>query len=75
MDNASNNDTLVSELSILLPNFKGARVRVRCFAHVLNLVIKVCRTTGYPIGLMVETMSTGDPLSVQLSKEETDCSR
>jgi hypothetical protein len=40
-DNASNNDTLVEELSVLLPKFKGAQARVRCFAHILNLIVKV----------------------------------
>ncbi|KAF8973358.1 hypothetical protein BDZ97DRAFT_1604847, partial [Flammula alnicola] len=30
-DNASNNDTLVKELGRLLPAFKGAKGRVRCF--------------------------------------------
>ena len=40
-DNASNNDTMITELECLLPNFGGAKFRVRCFAHVLNLVVKV----------------------------------
>jgi len=40
-DNASNNDTLVDELSILIPSFGGRQYRVRCFAHILNLVVKV----------------------------------
>ena len=40
-DNASNNDTMVKELEVLLPSFKGQRMHVRCFAHILNLVVKV----------------------------------
>ena len=40
-DNASNNDTLVDELSILIPSFGGCEYRVRCFAHILNLMVKV----------------------------------
>jgi hypothetical protein len=40
-DNASNNDTLVDELSNLIPTFGGREYRVRCFAHILNLVVKV----------------------------------
>ncbi|KAJ3537168.1 hypothetical protein NMY22_g5713 [Coprinellus aureogranulatus] len=39
-DNGSNNDTLVDELSDLIPSFPGASHRVRCIAHVLNLVAK-----------------------------------
>lgn len=41
-DNASNNDTLVSELESNLGGINSVRTRVRCFAHVLNLVVKVC---------------------------------
>jgi hypothetical protein len=41
-DNASNNNTLVNALSELLPGFRGKETRVRCFAHILNLVVKVC---------------------------------
>src|ERR1700733_14594047 len=40
-DNASNNDTMTEELGCLIPSFKGKQARVRCFAHILNLVVKV----------------------------------
>jgi hypothetical protein len=46
-DNASNNDTLVEELSVLIPSFGGAEYRVRCFAHILNLAVKVCCLSLY----------------------------
>ncbi|OJT15390.1 Zinc finger BED domain-containing protein RICESLEEPER 3 [Trametes pubescens] len=39
-DNASNNDTMLAKMMDLLPNFSGELARVRCFAHVLNLVAK-----------------------------------
>jgi hypothetical protein len=39
-DNASNNDTMIAELVPLLPGFKGDENRTRCFAHILNLVVK-----------------------------------
>lgn len=41
-DNASNNDTLVDSLEILLSDhgFCGHAQRVRCFAHTLNLTAK-----------------------------------
>ncbi len=39
-DNASNNDTMVTQMSKDIPAFKGASMRVRCFAHILNLVVK-----------------------------------
>lgn len=40
-DNASNNNTLVEELEFLLTSYRGSVTRVPCFAHILNLVVKV----------------------------------
>jgi hypothetical protein len=41
-DNASNNDTLVKELETLLPEAPFTEQhRIRCFGHILNLVVKV----------------------------------
>ena len=44
-DNASNMDALVDHLYPLLllhnPQFEGVKSRLRCFAHVLNLVMLV----------------------------------
>lgn len=31
----------MKEMAVLLPLFRGARTRVRCVAHILNLVVKV----------------------------------
>ena len=42
-DNASNNNTLIDELGDLLDGFQGSLTRVQCFAHVLNLVVKVSK--------------------------------
>lgn len=39
-DNASNNDTMVAALGRKVPSFDGERMRGRCFAHILNLIIK-----------------------------------
>ncbi|PIL33222.1 hypothetical protein GSI_04672 [Ganoderma sinense ZZ0214-1] len=41
-DNASNNDTMVSAMTEdeRLPSFDGHRARVRCFLHVLSLIVK-----------------------------------
>lgn len=39
-DNAYNNDTMLDEMTELLPKFDGQLARVRCFAHVLNLIAK-----------------------------------
>ncbi|KAF8593276.1 hypothetical protein BDV93DRAFT_461534, partial [Ceratobasidium sp. AG-I] len=41
LDNASNNDTFVCGLAVSLPSFRGPKSRVRCFAHIMNLVAKV----------------------------------
>ena len=40
-DNAANNRTMVKEMHMLVPEFHGNKMRVRCFGHVLNLVVKV----------------------------------
>lgn len=40
VDNASNNDKMVTELAELIPSFPGSTNQVRCFAHILNLVAK-----------------------------------
>ena len=40
-DNTLNNDTLIDELSILVPSFGGHGYHVHCFAHILNLMVKV----------------------------------
>ena len=41
VDSASNNDTLVDELLNLIPTFGGKEYQVHCFAHILNLIVKV----------------------------------
>ena len=34
-DNASNNDSMIAELSKLVPKFSGAKNHTRCFLHIL----------------------------------------
>ena len=40
-DNASNNNTMVDELAEAPDGFQGSPTRVQCFAHILNLIVKV----------------------------------
>ncbi|OJT07894.1 hypothetical protein TRAPUB_1210 [Trametes pubescens] len=40
VDNTENNTTMLKEMHELVPEFRGECVRVRCFGHVLNLVVK-----------------------------------
>jgi hypothetical protein len=41
-DNASNNDTAVSELEMLMPDaVGGSHTRIQCICHIFNLVVKV----------------------------------
>lgn len=47
----SNNNTLVDELSELLNGFHGSLSQVRCFAHILNLVVKVCINADFQLML------------------------
>ncbi|KIK32207.1 hypothetical protein CY34DRAFT_102051, partial [Suillus luteus UH-Slu-Lm8-n1] len=39
-DNASSNDTLVTELIDLVPHFTGEASRTQCFLHIVNLIVK-----------------------------------
>jgi hypothetical protein len=39
-DNASNNDKMIQHLSTLVEDFPGATNQTRCFAHILNLIVK-----------------------------------
>ena len=41
MSGRRGNNPLVSDLEDLLDGFQGSLARIRCFAHVLNLVVKV----------------------------------
>ncbi|KAH8105595.1 hypothetical protein DFH11DRAFT_1691980 [Phellopilus nigrolimitatus] len=40
MDNAGNCNTTASETAALVPSFRGMKSRLRCFAHILNLIAK-----------------------------------
>jgi hypothetical protein len=40
-DNAENNSTMIRSLEDILEAFDGESARVRCFAHTLNLIVKV----------------------------------
>ena len=46
-DNAETNDKVMRELKLLEPTMRGTEGRVRCFAHVLNLVVKVRVRASY----------------------------
>jgi hypothetical protein len=39
-DNASNNDAMISKLADLVEKFPGEANQIRCFLHILNLVMK-----------------------------------
>ncbi len=39
-DNASNNDTMIEELAVLIDNFPSPANQTHCFLHILNLVVK-----------------------------------
>ena len=40
-DNAENNMTMITELEKLLPGYCGHAMRICCFGHILNLIVKV----------------------------------
>ncbi|KAH8116611.1 hypothetical protein DFH11DRAFT_1506311 [Phellopilus nigrolimitatus] len=41
MDNAGNCNTTATETAALVPSFRGMKSRLRCFAHILNLIAKI----------------------------------
>ncbi|KAH9968256.1 hypothetical protein BC827DRAFT_1122499, partial [Russula dissimulans] len=40
-DNASANDKMIVRLSQILPVFRGERMHIWCFLHIVNLIAKV----------------------------------
>lgn len=40
-DNAESNTVMLREMERLLPGLRGLKTGVRCFGHVINLVVKV----------------------------------
>jgi len=49
MDNASNCTKLAELLPIYLPDFWGMDARLRCLAHIVNLIAKVKTLTDQRI--------------------------
>ncbi|KAG2738580.1 hypothetical protein P692DRAFT_201663520, partial [Suillus brevipes Sb2] len=39
-DNASNNNKMIDQLAVELPNYGGRAGHTRCFLHTVNLVAK-----------------------------------
>ena len=68
-DNASNNDTMITELATLLPHFPGAPNRSRCFAHVLNLTAKsIIRRFDLPKNLAMAAVTESEKELAQLAE-------
>jgi hypothetical protein len=40
MDNTSNNDTALDALAISIPSVDRKQSRLRCFGHIINLVVR-----------------------------------
>ncbi|RPD63273.1 hypothetical protein L227DRAFT_608541 [Lentinus tigrinus ALCF2SS1-6] len=40
VDNATNNTTMLMHMTTLISGFWGVKVHVRCFSHILNIVLK-----------------------------------
>ena len=63
VDNALNNNTLVDDLSDLLNRFQGSETHIHCFAHILNLVVKVCRMCFCATTTIYQNI--GHPIAIQ----------
>ncbi|KAJ8515393.1 hypothetical protein ONZ45_g7180 [Pleurotus djamor] len=74
-DNASANDTMIEEIADLVLKYKGEENRVRCFAHIINLVAKsLLKQFDVPKGKKHDAMSTAEKeladLAVDLDMED-----
>jgi hypothetical protein len=68
-DNASPNDTMISQLQISLPNFPGESNQTRCFNHSLALVaIRIVRQFDAPTGGAGINMDEAEQELRQLAK-------
>jgi nucleoside-diphosphate-sugar epimerase len=68
-DNASNNDTMISELGDLLDEFPGAANQTRCFTHVINLVVKsILRQFDVPKAKANETLNNATETLLQVAE-------
>ncbi|QRV82979.1 AC transposase [Ceratobasidium sp. AG-Ba] len=62
LDNAYSNNTLIDSLSALIPSFRGAKNRVRCLAHIINLMAKAFLSLfSKPPRRKKASLSTGQP--------------
>lgn len=69
-DNASNNDTMIEELALLIDHFPGDANHTRCFLHIINLVAKsVLRQFKPPKSKVKEPLSDAAQALASLSEE------
>ena len=69
-DNATPNDSMTDELSVLLEEFPGSANRTRCFTHILNLVAKsVMKQFDLPKRKAGEALDAAAEGLAQLSNE------
>jgi len=76
-DNASANDAMIEELGDSLDRFAGQASRTRCFAHIINLVVKtLMRQFDAPKGKVNEVLSEAEKelqeLAEGIDEEETE---
>ena len=64
---------MVEKLATLIFNFKGPRSRVRCFAHIINLVVKII-LRQFDIRVKSKKRGEGDEVEQALAElsEELD---
>ncbi|PIL32936.1 hypothetical protein GSI_05054 [Ganoderma sinense ZZ0214-1] len=81
-DNASNNAKMLKEMKKLNADFRGPDARVRCFGHVINLVVKAIlsqfgqKVKSEAIGETDKDISAlDDPVDVEDDEEDVDEAR
>ncbi|KAL0957211.1 hypothetical protein HGRIS_014896 [Hohenbuehelia grisea] len=69
-DNMSANDGMINELFKIVLWFEGQKDRVRCFAHIINLVAKsLLKQFDVPKGKEGDTMSDAEQQLAELAKD------
>ena len=69
MDNASNNDTVLAALTIGVP-FDPKQLRLRCFGHIINLVVKALLFGNSSASLQQQLGEAGDEQAFEIWRKQ-----
>jgi hypothetical protein len=70
MDNAPNNDTALDALAIGIPSVDRKQSRLRCFGHIINLVVKALLFGASSSSLQEQLGEVGDDNAFKVWREQ-----